>query len=285
MNRFDYNQPNTRERIAARRKTRRGPPGSQVKPGPRRAVGSWVASGRVASLLLLIAALGALVYVFSAPRFTVRDIRVQGAQAMSADAVVALADARGQSIWLVDTSQIIARLKTSAYIEQASVAIGLPDQMTINVGERRPEVRWKLGSTLYLVDASGLVLDSTTTAPLTDTLVIEDRSKRPLQPNDRVDPDALKLGQMLSLRLPAELGLTPATIGWDIGTGIFATTADGRMIIFGQTDNLDSKFAILGMLLKDQTPFTYLDLRPNTPFYRNDATTTPVSTAATATPE
>jgi cell division protein FtsQ len=284
MNRFDYNQPNTRERIAARRKTRRSPSGSRVKPGPRRAVGSWLASGRIASLLLLIAALGGLVYVFSAPRFTVRDIHVEGAQAMSPDAVVTLADARGQSIWLVDTAQIVARLKTSAYIEQASVAVGLPDHLTINVGERRPEVRWKLGSTLYLVDASGRVLDSTTTAPLTNTLVIEDRSKRPLQPNDRVDPDALKLAQMLALRLPTELGLTPTTIGWDIGTGVFATTADARTIIFGQTDNLDSKFAILGMLLKDQTPFTYLDLRPNTPFYRNDPTNTPSSVEATPTP-
>ncbi len=284
MNRFNYNQPNTRERIAARRKTRRARPGSQVTPGARRAVGSWLASGRIAGLLLFIAALGALAYIFSAPRFTVRDVRVEGAQAMSQEAVVTLAGAQGHSIWLVDPAQIVERLKTSPYIEQAGVAVSLPDRLTITVGERRPEVRWRLGGTLYLVDASGLVLDSATTAPLTNTLVIEDRSKRALQPNDRVDPDALKLARLLSLRLPAELGLTPAQIGWDIGTGVFVTTADGRTVVFGQTDNLDGKLAILGMLLKDQTPFTYLDLRPNTPFYRNEPTSTPPAPEATPEP-
>ena len=278
MNRFEYNQPNTRERIAARRKARRTHVGSQVKPTPRRAVGSWVVTGRIAGLVLFIAAIGGLVYVFNAPRFVVQDVQVEGAQAMSQKAIVELAGVRGQSIWFVDTVSIVERLKSSAYIEQASAYVTLPDRLTINVDERRPELRWQVGGMLYLVDSSGRVLDTTTTAPLTNTLVIEDRSKRPLQPNDRVDPDALKLGRLLALRLPTELGLTPRSVGWDLGTGVFVTTAEGRTIIFGQTENLDSKLAVLGSLLKDKTAFTYLDLRPSMPFYRNEG-------ASTATPE
>src|SRR5207249_3625868 len=116
-------------------------------------------------------------------------------------------------------------------VEQASAYVTLPDRLTITIDERRPEVRWQAGGTLYLVDASGRVLDTAKTAPLTNTLVIEDRSKRPLQPNDRVDPDALELGRLLTLRLPAELGLKPAGIGWDIGSGVFVTTSDGRTIV------------------------------------------------------
>jgi len=111
MDRFDYNQPNTRERIAARRKSRAARVGSDVRPGARRAVGSWIASGRIASLLLLIAALGGLLYIATAPRFTVRAITVDGAQAMKSSTVADLAGVRGQSIWLVDTQQIVERLK------------------------------------------------------------------------------------------------------------------------------------------------------------------------------
>jgi cell division protein FtsQ len=270
MDRFDYNQPNTRERIAARRKSRAARTGSNVRPGPRRAVGSWLASGRIASLLLLIAALGGLLYIATAPRFTVRAITVDGAQAMKSSAVADLAGVRGQSIWLIDTRQIVERLKASAYIEQAQARVALPDQLTISVTERRPEVRWLSGGTLYLLDATGRVLDIDTTGPISSTLVIEDRSNRPLQPNDMVDTDALKLGQLLSLRLPAELGLRPAHIGWNLDTKIFITTTDHRTIIFGRSDNLDDKFSVLGTLLKDQTAFTLLDLRPVMPFYRND---------------
>ena len=278
MDRFDYNQPNTRERIAARRKSRAARAGSNARPGPRRAVGSWFASGRIASLLLLIAALGGLLYVATAPRFTVRDISVEGAQAMKSSAVADLAGVRGQSIWLVDTRQIVERLKGSAYIEQAQASVALPDQLLISVTERRPDVRWLSGGTLYLLESSGRVLDTDTTGPISSTLVIEDRSNRLLQPNDMVDTDALKLGQLLSLRLPAELGLQPAHIGWNLDTKIFITTADNRTIIFGKSDNLDDKFAVLGTLLKDQTAFTLLDLRPVMPFYRNYAPGAPTPT-------
>ena len=285
MDRFDYNQPNTRERVAARRRARAGQPRSRAsatRPGPRRAVGSWVASGRLASLALLMAALGGLLFIAAAPRFTVRAIEVEGAQAMRADAVAELSGARGQSIWMLDTTQIAERLRTSAYIEEASASLALPDRLTITVRERRPELRWQSGGALYLIDASGRVLDKDTTAPMSDTLVIEDGSNRPLQPNDTVDADALLLGRVLSLRLPAELGLRPARIGWDLDRRMYVATGDNRTIIFGTSDNLDQKLAVLGTLLSDGTAFTLLDLRPSTPFYRNDA---PAPSPAEATPQ
>lgn len=281
MDRFDYNQPNTRERIAARRRSRaQGRSRAAARPGPRRAVGSWAASGRVFSLALLIFALGGLLYIGASPRFTVQSIDVAGAQAMKSEAVAELAGARGQSIWLLDTAAVIERLKTSAYIEDARASIALPDQLSITVDERRPEVRWQSGNTLYLIDATGRVLDSDATAPVTDTLVIEDGSNRPLKPNDTVDADALKLGRLLSLRLPAELSLQPAHITWTPDAHIFVTTSDNRKIIFGTSDNLDGKLAVLDTLIKDGTAFTLLDLRPSTPFYRNDVPENATPTAA-----
>ncbi len=270
MDRFEYNQPNTRERIAARRRARAARRGSAVRPGPRRAVGSWVTSGRLFSLLSLIAALGGLLYIATAPRFTVQQILVEGVQAMQPNAVAELSGARGQSIWLIDTRQIVDQLKSSAYIENASASVALPDRLMITVNERRPEVRWQSGGTLYLLDATGRVLGADKTAPVTNTLVIEDGSNRPLQPNDMVDSDAIQLGRVLSLRLPSELSLQPAHIGWNLDWRLFVTTIDNRKIIFGTSENLDSKLAILNTLLKDGTAFTLLDLRPNTPFYRND---------------
>lgn len=273
MNRFDYNQPNTRERLAARRKMsrpKRPRQDSLVIPGPRRAVGAWLASGRIVSLMLFIASIGALFHIFTAPTFAVRDVRVEGAQVLKPAQLVELANARGQSIWFVDTDQIAERLKSSAYVEQAAAYVSLPDQLTLIVQERRPEVRWQSGGTRYLVDGSGRVLDVDGTAPLSDTLVIVDRSNVPLEPNDHVDADALGLGRALSLRLPSEAQVQPAEISWNIDTGVYVSTPDGRTIVFGPSERLDEKLLILNALMREGTQFTYLDLRPSTPFYRND---------------
>jgi cell division septal protein FtsQ len=234
MNRFDYNRPNTRERLAARRKARAPRPAPMVIPSVRRAAGLWLTSGRIASLLMLFVSLGGLLYIATAPRFVVRDIRVVGAQTLPAQAIADLSAARGHSIWFVETGAIAERLRSNAYIERADAYLALPDQLTISVAERRPELRWRSGDTLYLLDANGRVLSSDASAPLTDTLVIEDRSHRELRPNDIVDPLALKLGRAVALRLPAELNLTPAVIGWDGDNGIVVTTADSRTIVFGR---------------------------------------------------
>src|SRR5262249_60320388 len=107
MDRFDYNQPNTRERIAARRRSRAMRAGSAVRPGPRAAVSSWGGSGRIASLLLLIAALGGLLYIATAPRFTVREIAVEGPPAMKASIIAELAGAPGPAIRLVETAAVV----------------------------------------------------------------------------------------------------------------------------------------------------------------------------------
>jgi cell division protein FtsQ len=241
-----------------------------VLPGPRRALGWWLATGKVASLALFAASVYWLWHVSTSEAFTVRDVQVQGAQALSVEDVVQLAGASGESIWLVDGEQIAARLGESAYVEAASVSVALPDRLTIQVTERRPEVRWRAQGTNYLVAADGRVLGVDQSTTLTNTLVIDDRSPRQLAPNDRVDADALKLSQLIAVRLPAEVGVSPASIGWDLGTGVFITTGDQRTIVFGEIDQFDQKLAILDMLLQDGTAFTYLDLRPSTPYYRSE---------------
>jgi cell division protein FtsQ len=272
MNKFDYNQPNTRERVAARRKASQPKrrQGSLVLPGPRRAAGALLASGRVISFVLFFAAMGGLLYIFTAPAFAVHDVRVEGAQVLKSEEVEQMADARGQSVWFVDTDAITDKLKQSAYVEQAGAYVTLPGTLTLQVQERRPELRWQVGGTRYLVDASGRVLGIDSTATLTDALVISDQSNRALQPNDRVDADALTLGRTLSLRLPGELGIQLATINWNITEGISVVTNDGRTIIFGKSDRLEDKLMVLNALLHDGTTFTFLDLRPTQPYYRDE---------------
>lgn len=266
---MDYNAPNTRERIAARRQRAQGGGAAATRPGARRVLLAWLASGRLVSGLVFVACLGALAYLLWSPRLAVWRVEVEGNDALEADEVVALADLSGRPIWFADGAAAVERLLANAYVESAEVQLALPDTAIVRIVERRPEVRWLAGGVQYLVDGSGKVLGPAQEAAETDVLVIVDNSNLQLQPNDRIDIDALGLARSLALRLPNEIGFSPAQIGWDIALGVYVRSPSGQLIVFGRSEHLDRKLAVLNFLLKDQTAFTYLDLRPSNPFYQN----------------
>jgi cell division protein FtsQ len=271
---MDYNAPNTRERIAARRQRRQRPasaPGLQATPGPRRSLLGWLSSGRLVGLLVFLAACGALAYAFTSDEFTIREVRVEGNDALDAAEIIGQSGVLGWPVWFVQREAAVERLHANAYIASAAVEVALPDLAVIRVVERRPEVRWQAGGVQYLVDGTGKVLGAADAPAEADVLVVADSSHLQLAPNEQLDLDAIQLAQALALRLPIDLGFTPAQIGWDYGLGIYVRSSAGQMIIFGQSAQLDRKLAILGVLLADQTAFSYLDLRPENPFYQNVA--------------
>jgi cell division protein FtsQ len=237
-------------------------------------------------LLLCVAACAAMAVLLTSPRFSVQQVTVEGNSALDAGAVAELAGIVGRPIWFVQPEQAIARLAENAYVDSAAVELRLPDQAVIRIAERRPEVRWLAGGVQYLVDRTGKVLGPAQEPADASVLVITDNSHLQLQPNEQIDLDAVKLAQDLALRLPVELGFTPAQIGWDLGLGVYVRSAAGQTIVFGRSEELERKLDVLNVLLQDSTPFTYLDLRPATPFYQNTgpAATTPTPAAEPVSP-
>ena len=64
---------------------------------------------------------------------------------------------------------------------------------------------------------------------MTNTLVIEDRSNRPLQPNDTVDTDALQAWARAEPAAAGRAQLTTGAVSAGISThSIFVTTDDNR---------------------------------------------------------
>ncbi len=247
--------------------------GAQVKPGLRRILLSWLHTGRMVSLLLFLIATGGLAYMMISSQFTVQHVRVEGNTLLDSETIIALAGVHTTPIWFVNSQHVMQRIRQNPYIEHVQVTMTLPDRVALQVTERRPEVYWKIGPISYLVDDTGKVLEITREPPGPEVLVIEDTTPHVLQPHDQVDPDALTLAHILSVRLPEELGLAPSTLGWNYGLGVYIETDEGRTVVFGQNDHLDRKLSILRELLETNTPFTYLDLRPSNPFYQHDPPT------------
>ena len=136
----------------------------QVKPGRKRQGG-----GRHAWLVFkVITVLGLALYsgwrgtalLLGAPALQVSRISVHGHEQLSSGEVLALVDGlRGRNILTVNLDELQQRLLASSWVEEAHVRRILPSRVEIQVRERRPMGIGRLASSLYLVDASGVVID------------------------------------------------------------------------------------------------------------------------------
>ncbi len=282
------------------------PQASQARPGLRRVVLWGLRSGKLFALLVLGAAGWFLYDSITSDQYVVRTVRAEGMLALTPDDVQALADVDGDPIWFVRDTEVEERVRQSPYVEGVQARVELPDTVVVEVKERRPEVRWVHASVTYAVAWDGLVLAAdtppTNPAPATQPITVEGAigpltitetgtisptqaidvpgpafvssvaimdttPNRQLKPGERVDPDALEVARRVTLRT-AELPVPLQRIEWDAGLGVSLIVGDNKQAVIGKSERLDEKLAILAQLLRDGTPFTYLDLRPTTPYYR-----------------
>jgi len=272
MQRRESGSSHSRIRTTTRRRPRR----TAARPGAWRVFSEALATGRIVSGLVLVAALAAATYVATAPQFRVRDIRVTGVQMLKPAEVIALSGAAERMIWAVDTVRIAAVLAANHYVEGVSVHAYLPDRLDIVITERRPDIRWVAGGQAFLVDATGLVLGRPAAGDdAADVLAVQDLSGQPIEPGTRIDVSVLNLCRELALRLSDERGVSIATITWHPIDGVVVTTLAQQRIVIGDDSRLDEKIAVIRWLHDEQIAYTSLDVRPEAPYYRTDGPTRP----------
>jgi cell division protein FtsQ len=110
--------------------------------------------------------------------FAVRDVTVSGTTHLSAADVERLTGSvRGQNIFAVDLAAARDRVRSSPWVEDATLARVLPSTLVVDVVERVPMAIARVGDRLFLVDDSGVVIDAYGPAyrdldlPLVDGLV------------------------------------------------------------------------------------------------------------------
>lgn len=138
----------------------------RVRARPARRRSPWVTNALTAARLAIAVALpvsvgwyGAQV-VASSPALRVSDIRVRGTEHLSRGEVLALlGDLQGQHILETDLDEWHARILRSPWVAQAALRRVLPSTIEVFVRERVPIAIGRLGSDLYLVDESGVVID------------------------------------------------------------------------------------------------------------------------------
>lgn len=140
---------------------------SRVKPGSRKAglgllrVVSWrLVRYAIAILFVAYAGFTATSLVLHATALQVRRISVHGNVRISSGEVQAIVEGlRGTSILTADLAGYRRRLMESPWIADVALRRLLPSTVEIFVSERQPVGLCRLGSTLYLIDAGGTLID------------------------------------------------------------------------------------------------------------------------------
>ena len=98
--------------------------------------------------------------LFESPLFQIRRISVEGNLQLSSGEVHAIVDGlQGSNILSADLARYRRRLMQSPWVADVGLRRLLPSTIEIFVSERRPMGLCRLGSTLYLVDPRGTIID------------------------------------------------------------------------------------------------------------------------------
>ncbi len=121
----------------------------------------WPMLRRIAAaLLVLLGAYAALAYVSGADMFRVNRVIVRGNSRLSTGEILALvSDLKGDSVITADLPAYRARLVDSPWVADAILRRVLPGSVEITVRERAPMGLCRLLDRLYLVDATGAIID------------------------------------------------------------------------------------------------------------------------------
>ena len=141
---------------------------AKVRPGGKKkpASGMWgllswrVARWGAAALVVSYAGYRGTTLVVHASGLQVRRIAVHGNVRISSGEVQAIVDGlRGSSILTADLATYRRRLLQSSWVSDVALRRVLPSTIEVFVSERTPIGLCRLGTTLYLVDATGTLID------------------------------------------------------------------------------------------------------------------------------
>lgn len=219
-------------------------------------------NGRLPALLLSIG-LSVLTggFLFSGD-FSVRTVVVQGNSLAYADSVAEASGALGQSIFRLDTQEVAERVAAHPAVASVEVAAEFPNRIVVRLQERIPALVWQTGDQAVLVDERGWVIAEGFEPGLPRIVQVEGELPTP---GTQLPPVLTAAVRAIEERLGERL----AMLQYDRATGLAAQLTDGRSVIFGSTDRMPVKLAVVEAAESLEGPWTRLDVRePDRPYYQ-----------------
>ncbi|HMQ50502.1 MAG TPA: FtsQ-type POTRA domain-containing protein [Anaerolineae bacterium] len=231
------------------------------------AVQFWQDRGvKLSGLVILTGLISALYVLFTSSAFFVYGAEIRGNVAVSAREIYNVAGIDSQSVFWIRPAEITQRIQAIPNIKSASVAVRLPARVLIQVEERRPQLLWKTGDTVWWIDEEGTVVPPK--ANMEDMLTIIDDDRQPLEAGYQIDQTIIKGAQTLRVLAPDVRNIRHTR-----RYGLIVATPEGWPVFLGDGSDMKAKLVSLSALLpslhEEEREPGYIDLRdPLRPVYR-----------------
>lgn len=207
--------------------------------------------------------------VLGASLLHVTSIEVHGNERLSTGDVLQLADGLGgQHLLAVGIDRLRDRLMSQPWVAEATIRRILPSTVDIVVRERRPMAIGRLGNRLYLVDASGVVIDEYGPAYADiDLPIVDGLAATPGGDRTMVDEARARLAERLlaALRARPDLAARVSQIEMaDSRNAVVMLEGDTAMLRLGDDDFVEriQSYIDLAPALRERVmDIDYVDLR------------------------
>ncbi|WP_244259431.1 FtsQ-type POTRA domain-containing protein [Rathayibacter sp. VKM Ac-2759] len=226
-----------------RRRFERGEVRRFTKRARRRRIIALVTAGSLALLALVVA-----IAAYS-PLMAVRTIEVTGTQRVDAAAIQSsLADQVGVPLTLVDRSEVGAVLGAYPLVQSYSVQTRPPSTLVVTVVERTPLAVLANAGRFDLVDAAGVVIETSDTAQTGYPIVTT--------PTGGASGAAFRVIAQVLRTVPASLAGTVTAAGATTGDDVSLTLSNGSVVMWGGSDDSALKAVVLEKLMAATDPAT-----------------------------
>ncbi|MEX2271699.1 MAG: FtsQ-type POTRA domain-containing protein [Vicinamibacterales bacterium] len=246
---------------------------AQVRPTGRRgwrAAISWAAI-RVAviGVVLAIGAFKGIGAALGMPQLRVQHLALKGAEKLSQGELEALLDGlRGDHILTADLDAYRLRLLQSPWVANASLRRVLPSTVEIAVTERRPMGLARIDARLFLIDASGIVIEEHGPQHAQYDLPIVDGLRGdPRQTGFLIDPARAFLAARVIEATSADARIGPRVSQIDVSdahNAVVLLDGDRALLHIGETqfvERLKSYLTLAPTLRERLDDIDYVDLR------------------------
>jgi cell division septal protein FtsQ len=215
-------------------------------------------------LIVVLAAL--LFFVFNTDTFYVYEFQITGTRFLTAAEIQQASGIMGYHILFIDANSVQRALASLPEIKSVKVASRLPNWVSVNIVERKPEITWLRGNEVHWVDLEGIGFRARTN--LTDLSVIRDLDQKPIKYGEKIHPRAVDAFWAFRAAYPDG----PRSFEWSNARGLAYTDERGWKIYLGDANDMALKVArlraLVPQLVAQNARIRFIDFGRGEPYYQ-----------------